>query len=311
MGHSFVEINDKSFQVRVENRKLQLQRQYRKDIRRDRVKEFSRQSQLRLTRLLLNNSNRFKWFFTVTYHDNVVECNKAKGDLHQFLTRFRKACGSSVGYLWAMEFQSRGAVHYHIWFDDFTVRKFKEWEWLSYRKSVGKTFTNDTEGLEKYKFLTYLWLLTSGQLDDDKAVMAACTLLPIKTDHFVVNYAIKYAWKREQKIYDGEWSGRYWGASRRVKNDKVYYSENSKTVRVVQGWIKSAKGMKKYRGLWIGWDRELMERIKGLSKGLEKNGFPQERDEYRESDIEKEFRVRSLMGYAKWISRGLYRKEIK
>lgn len=276
--------------LRVENRLLRNRKS--KASRRGVIKRFSRGSQRRLARILLNNAEKFKYFFTVTYRVNQRDCRISKVHIDRFLTRFRKACGSKVGYVWVLEFQKRGAVHFHVWFEKFLPHSFPEWERISVRKQIVNRFKDDEEELGRFKFLTYLWLKVSGQLEDEKAVKAATDLKVITSSNFTVGYAIKYAWKVEQKdppalidyetgeVFSEWWVGRFWGASGKIRNEKVYYTTNTVAVRVLRKWLERYFGKKEFGGLWIMWKPELRERLVNVSKELDIAGVPRE-DEWR------------------------------
>jgi hypothetical protein len=275
---SQIEVNPCSVSVRVENR-LKKNLQFKR-LKRGEIKRFSKNSQRRLARLLLNNHGRFKYFFTVTYRNNHKDCMISKQHIDYFLTRFRKVGGKSYGYVWVLEFQKRGAVHFHIWFDEIPINRFREWESLPVRKQIIKRFGNDADGLERYKFLTYLWLEITKQLSDEKAVKAATDLKIIYSSGFTVSYAIKYAWKAEQKEYLGnideetgevlsEWVGRYWGASRSVKNERLYDSMDVKIVRIFRKWMARSLGKKKFSGMWFLIDEKMRGRVANVCIKLE------------------------------------------
>ncbi|MFI5251951.1 MAG: hypothetical protein ACHQQQ_05890 [Bacteroidota bacterium] len=284
---SVVEVNKCSVLVRVGNNKLR--NMQGRMVRRREIRRFSGNSKKRLARLLLNNAEKFKYFFTVTYRANQRDCRISKIHIDRFLTRFRKACGSKVGYVWALEFQKRGAVHFHLWFENFRPHIFMEWKALPVRKKIALRFKDCAEDLERFKFLTYLWLRVTGQLGDEKAVRAATDLKVITTSNFVVNYAIKYAWKSEQKdvpalinyetgeIIDNWWVGRFWGASRSVQNEKMYYSTNDKAIRIIRKWLGKNFGKKSFSGLWF-MKPELRERLFDLCDRLDVEQTPRQND---------------------------------
>ena len=77
--------------------------------------------------------------------------------------------------------------------------------------------------------------------NDPRTVKAATDLRVITSSKFVKGYAIKYAWKAEQKEFAGNvdevtgeiidmWVGRFWRNSRCVRNEKEFYSENIQDV---------------------------------------------------------------------------------
>jgi len=54
--------------------------------------------------------------------------------------------------------------------------------------------------------------------------------------------------------------GRYWGASRSVRNEKLYASINKKTVRVYRKWMVRNLRRKKFSGLWLLKNKELSDK---------------------------------------------------
>lgn len=278
---SFVEVNKRSLVVRVENRKTKKWLRDHPSARnfRGKIRRFSKSSQKRLARIISNNAERFQYFFTVTYRKNVRDCKISKVHIDRFLTRFRKACSSIVGYVWVLEFQKRGAVHFHIWFDEFEVERFPEWLNLTVRKQILHRFKGNEKNIERFRFLTYLWLVVTGQLGDEKAVRAATDLKVIVSCKFIKGYAVKYAWKEEQKEFEGNvdlttgeildyWTGRFWGGSRSVKNEKLFYSEDISDVRTFRRWLRSNRRLKNFSGTWISWNEELRKRIIKMGNDL-------------------------------------------
>jgi len=80
------------------------------------VNGFSKQSRLRLMKLLARLRARGKVIFvTLTYGNPFPTPQQAKADLKAFLMRTQRAVGK-VGLIWKMEFQERGAPHFHIVF---------------------------------------------------------------------------------------------------------------------------------------------------------------------------------------------------
>jgi hypothetical protein len=265
--------------IRVENRRLQnMKLTHRK---RGDIKGFSDSSRRRLARLLLNNAEKFKYFFTVTYRKNNRNCMLSKQHINHFLTRFRNSVGSGVGYVWVLEFQKRGAIHFHMWLEDVKVEDFIEWQKIEVRRNIQIRFKECIEDLNRFKYLTYLWLSVTKQLDDVKALKASTDLKSIYSDGFTFWYATKYVIKKGQKIYEGNideltgeiyslWVGRFWGSSRSVKNEKLYESTNPKTVRLFRNWYKKFLGRRKHSGLRLILKPEEAERLSILCDDLDR-----------------------------------------
>ena len=124
-------------------------------------------------------------------------------------------------------------------------------------------------------------MVITGQLEDEKAVRASMDLKVTRSSNFVASYAIKYAWKAEQKEYGGNvnettgeitdlWVGRYWGASRAVRNEKVYASTNVQAVRVVRRWMGKHLRRKSFSGIWLMLKPELRDRVMTLCDDLDR-----------------------------------------
>ena len=105
-----------------------------------RAKEYIRSSNHRsrekIRRLALANFDRHDTFMTLTFADNVTDLDYANNELKKFFKRFRYQYGEEVPYLAVIEFQKRGAIHYHcllghdfeINYTDSDIRHAKEQE---------------------------------------------------------------------------------------------------------------------------------------------------------------------------------------
>jgi hypothetical protein len=287
---SYVEVNNRAITIRNENR-LRRNMESRLSRRRS-ITRFSVGSQKRLARLLLNNLKRFKLFFTVTYRMNQRNCRVSKQHINNFLTRFRQAFGKESGYVWVLEFQKRGAVHFHIWFEEFDPLELAGARNIVVRKQIANRFKGDDTNFSRFQLLTSLWLRITGQLGDSKAVRASTDLKVIESTGFVITYAVKYAWKGEQKEYTGNidevtgevldlWVGRYWGASRSIRNEKLYASTNIQAVRIFRKWMKKQLGKKRFSGTWLLLNQGLQNRVMTLCDDLDRAEIPWEIQEHR------------------------------
>src|ERR1041385_401677 len=90
--------------------------------RRKKIRGFSKASRRKLAMKAANAPARFASLLTLTYHGLQVEgepeearnlriARRAKRDLNRFLSATRRELGR---YLWVMEFQARGVVHFHV-----------------------------------------------------------------------------------------------------------------------------------------------------------------------------------------------------
>lgn len=76
----------------------------------------SRSARNRVRRQVLANFNEHSKFITLTFKDNVTDVQIANKEFKKFIQRMRRRY-SSFKYLAVIEFQERGAVHYHMMSD--------------------------------------------------------------------------------------------------------------------------------------------------------------------------------------------------
>ena len=62
---------------------------------------------------LVSSNNDMKVFCTLTYKDNMQDLEKSRKHLQYFFQKLHKDY-SNLKYLWVMEYQERGAIHFHI-----------------------------------------------------------------------------------------------------------------------------------------------------------------------------------------------------
>jgi hypothetical protein len=89
----------------------------------EQIQSFTSRSRNRLmgkARAVRREGLTMPYFITLTYHQNFTDCRAAKRHLDNFLKRWRRRCGSdqdgvsNLRYLWKMEPQKRGAIHFHL-----------------------------------------------------------------------------------------------------------------------------------------------------------------------------------------------------
>lgn len=85
--------------------------------RRGKVKNFSKKSRRRLLELLARTGNEKlpRVFLTLTYPSNMTDSEKGKQHLRSFLERVRRRYPRASA-IWRIEYQKRGAVHFHLLF---------------------------------------------------------------------------------------------------------------------------------------------------------------------------------------------------
>lgn len=99
-----------------------------RDLRR--AKEYRRtanyRSRERIRRLSVMNFKEGDLFLTLTFGENVTDIDFANDELKKFFKRFRYKYGKELPYLGVIEFQKRGAIHYHFLVGKEMGREFYE-----------------------------------------------------------------------------------------------------------------------------------------------------------------------------------------
>jgi hypothetical protein len=213
-----IELNRQSYRINDPSKS----KWYRSRGTRGAVKHFSSKSRMRLVRLCANNSEKFRYFVTLTYHRLMQNGRLAKKHLNRFLTSLRR-CGVNL-YIWVLEFQERGAIHFHVWLGEHDI----ESNWRAEMKPIRM---NLKAGLETGQLqqqaivLQHLWLIASEQESDEKASLASIDYQVVRKVEAVKIYAMKYGSKMIQKElpYNVLGVGRWWGgfskASKRTDLD--------------------------------------------------------------------------------------------
>ena len=88
----------------------------------DEEKKFNREQKRKQTlyiarnniiRLISANEDELKSFITLTYKENMQDIKQSRKDLDIFFKRLRRKY-RNLKYIWVMEYQLRGAIHFHI-----------------------------------------------------------------------------------------------------------------------------------------------------------------------------------------------------
>lgn len=162
------------------------------------ITEFSDASRKRLAFVASNTDVDFQTMITLTYPGEFsTDGSEVKRHLREFLTWLRKDIGR-YSYLWFLEFQKRGAPHFHILID----RKFR-----------------GTQLLRSLRFrVSANWYAIVGS-GDTRHLAAGTRVEKIRKVNGARFYAVKYAQKMYQKQVPAAYQsvGRFWGCSRDVK----------------------------------------------------------------------------------------------
>jgi hypothetical protein len=166
------------------------------DSRRSEIQGFSLGSQRRMSAFLREVEAKYVYMITLTYAAQPESPTVSKNQLRVFLQRLKRFAGRSsrqFSAFWFMEFQSRGAVHYHI-FSTHCPRYTTVSQWWTECMQFGEY--DDT--------LYYKHLAAGTRCERLRRGRDGC-----------VRYALKYARKHDQKLLPEAWktgAGRWWGA---------------------------------------------------------------------------------------------------
>lgn len=165
------------------------------------ITELTRKSSNKMKFTLRNSLCEFQGFITLTYPRRYPRNGKTcKKHLNTFLTHLRKDY-KGIKYFWFMEFQERGAPHFHVFLSCLVP---------------GKTYVSP------------LWyrIVNSG---DPAHLKAGTNVVRLRTSKDVIRYATSYAKKITQKMTPEDFAcvGRFWGCSRKLCEPTTVLSDIS------------------------------------------------------------------------------------
>lgn len=151
------------------------------------IRDFSQHSRNQLKFALRNAACEWLTMITLTYPKVFPRCGKVvKSHLNTFLTTLRKA-HRGLKYGWVLEFQSRGAPHFHIFTTCSPSPSWVSRIWYGIVKS-----------------------------EDPRHLAAGTQVKALTTRDEAIGYITNYANKMDQKaVPEGfSWPGRFWACSR-------------------------------------------------------------------------------------------------
>ena len=170
------------------------------------IQQLTRKSSDKMKFTLRNSLCEFHGFMTLTYPRRYPRNGKTcKKHINAFLTHLRKDY-KGIKYFWFMEFQARGAPHFHM-FTSCLV--------------PGKTYVSP------------LWYRIVNSRDPAH-LKAGTNVIRMRSSKDVIRYATSYAKKITQKMTPEDFAcvGRYWGCSRKLCDPTTVLSDVS--IRQVQ-----------------------------------------------------------------------------
>lgn len=184
------------------------------------VREFSKKSRRRLAFVVSNTDVPLRTLITLTYPaEYPSDGPTVKGHLRKFLTWLQKETGGCE-YIWFLEFQARGAPHFHILTD-----------WPLPRDRGNKVLWYAKIGQQWYEIV---------DSKDFKHRLAGTRTETLRSPEGGAHYCVKYAQKMKQKIVPEGYLGvgRFWGHTKAVKPEvKSSHRATEDDVRsMLEGW---------------------------------------------------------------------------
>lgn len=228
--------------------KHKIQRQIKRGV----IKKFSFKSQRRLRLFARNTSHLWKVFFHLTYpNDFSSDGKKVKKHLDKFLKRLVRYC-PDIKFIWVIEFQERGAPHFHILTDKEIDKNWLSQNWYE--------------------------VVNSG---DEKHLRAGTKVEAVKSENHAMAYVIGYLKKLKQKIVPKEYQnvGRFWAHSKNILKSSGYTvtaKENNlkRNTRMLRRWYKAKMRLWGYKWRWKGRGFIVWDGMKFIEE-LEKRGLPE------------------------------------
>lgn len=176
--------------------------------------ELSYQSLANLRYVAAHTPVTFRSMITLTYPSEFpTDQERIKRDLDVFLKALRRKTHSAFSYLWVLEFQKRGAPHFHIWVThDFSQKS----DLVELKRKAPKQPA--LVSMEMHNWCAETWYDIVGSNDAKHLRAGTCWELVRKIDG-ARRYIVKECAKKHQKKLPEGWNsaGRWWGASRDVR----------------------------------------------------------------------------------------------
>lgn len=181
--------------------------------RRQKVTSLSPRALSRLAILATSTPTKFKSLLTLTYGANFVsEGTRVKYHLNFMLTKLRRSYGD-FDYLWFLEFQARGAPHFHILTTLGAPTKVQ-------RAKFAAMWADIVEP-QNWPYEQVKWAEGQATYHGELWTNEACQAVhrhkknwdSLKHEDGARRYVIKYATKLQQKIVPKNYRnvGRFWG----------------------------------------------------------------------------------------------------
>ncbi len=219
-------------------------------------------SRRRLEFIAANVGVAFGSIVTLTYHGRSEEgeseadrnwriAKRSKRDLNRLLTCVRREVGH---YLWVMEFQERGVVHFHV----LCEREISE------------------------SRLGLAWCRATGALEDPAAMRHAVKVEVVRGERGARSYLGRYLGKGRQKALPAgvAAAGRWWGRSKdhpmapklevitREREGRERHEVPVRVLRSVRRWLRGELGFRVSGGAFTDWGGRLSARLLEVARKL-------------------------------------------
>jgi hypothetical protein len=180
------------------------------------IEDLSMKSRRRLALVAGNTETVFRSFLTLTYPaDFPCDGKEVKRHLQCLLKALRRKLGS-FGYLWFLEFQKRGAPHFHI----FCERALPEPLSPMTRKTGRRSKSVEVHWpWQNWLSATWFEIVNSG---DERHLHAGAAWEKVEKPDGAARYVAKESYKTFQKVVPEGFRnvGRFWGTSRGIAPDE-------------------------------------------------------------------------------------------
>lgn len=178
---------------------------------REEIEEFSSKSRQRL-RLFLAMMERacLPFMLTLTYPGEFSTDDRVwKADLKTWFARLKRSY-PQVAAVWKLEFQKRGAPHFHLFL--WGIEMDEMWSDRGKANPVNQMNAMSYGDFRRWAERAWFEVVGSG---DERHLRAGCNLQRIQKPGRLMNYVAGYVSKEDQSL-PGQKVGRYWGCHNRA-----------------------------------------------------------------------------------------------
>jgi hypothetical protein len=241
-----------------------------KGLTRGDIEIFSAHSASRLVQTASNAMPQLVSQFCLTYHEANPDGPTSKRHLDAWLKALKRA-SFGVGYLWILEFQTRGVPHFHVWL----TTPYSEDLW----KRLGTAWNRIAEPDSP----EHLWWHTLPRLNRSTGKLERAFMV---WDMKGAGYLRKYMSKKAQKsVPEGFKPGRFWGSTRDLVPESIKFAPEDlltpieDITRILSKWKESKRRRAASMGRKIAKDKgrkhqtvKLRPTARGVSTSARLNG---------------------------------------